>query len=45
VLSKDVAVVQGVVMLVAIVYVVVNTLVDVTYGYLDPRVRLRKASA
>jgi peptide/nickel transport system permease protein len=45
VLSKDVAVVQGVVMLVAIVYVVMNTLVDVTYGYLDPRVRLRKASA
>jgi peptide/nickel transport system permease protein len=43
VLSKDVAVVQGVVMLVAIVYVVVNTLVDVTYGYLDPRVRVRKA--
>jgi peptide/nickel transport system permease protein len=43
VLSKDVAVVQGVVMLVAIIYVVVNTLVDVTYGYLDPRVRVRKA--
>lgn len=43
VLSKDVAVVQGVVMLVAIIYVVVNTLVDVTYGFLDPRVRVRKA--
>jgi peptide/nickel transport system permease protein len=41
VLNKDVAVVQGIVMLVAIVYVVVNTLIDVTYGYLDPRVRVR----
>ncbi len=45
VLGKDVAVVQGIVMLVAIVYVVVNTLVDVTYGFLDPRVRARKVSA
>jgi peptide/nickel transport system permease protein len=45
VFSKDVAVVQGVVMLVAIVYVVVNNLVDVTYGYLDPRVRVRRSGA
>jgi peptide/nickel transport system permease protein len=45
VFSKDIAVVQGVVMLVAIVYVVVNNLIDVTYGYLDPRVRVRRSSA
>jgi peptide/nickel transport system permease protein len=45
VFSKDIAVVQGVVMLVAIVYVVVNNLIDVTYGFLDPRVRVRRPSA
>jgi peptide/nickel transport system permease protein len=43
VFSKDIAVVQGIVMLVAIVYVVVNNLIDVTYGYLDPRVRVRRS--
>jgi peptide/nickel transport system permease protein len=41
--SKDVVVVQGIVMFVAICYVLINTLTDVAYGYLDPRVRLRKA--
>jgi peptide/nickel transport system permease protein len=38
--SKDYAVVQGVVLLVAIIVVVSNLLVDISYGYLDPRVRL-----
>lgn len=37
--SRDVIMVQGVVVFVAVVYVVVNTLVDVCYGLLDPRVR------
>jgi peptide/nickel transport system permease protein len=43
VLGRDIAVVQGIVMLVAIVYVVMNNLVDVIYGYLDPRVRVRRS--
>ncbi len=38
--SRDIVTVQGVVAFVAIAYVLVNTLVDVGYGYLDPRVRL-----
>ena len=42
--SKDIPVVQGVVMFIAIVYVVLNTAVDVAYAYLDPRVRLQKAN-
>ena len=38
--AKDYALVQGVVMLVAIIVVVSNLLVDISYGYLDPRVRV-----
>jgi peptide/nickel transport system permease protein len=33
-------VVQGCVLLVAVIYVVLNLLVDLLYGVLDPRVRL-----
>lgn len=36
---RDVITVQGVVVFVAVTYVLVNTLVDVSYGVLDPRVR------
>jgi peptide/nickel transport system permease protein len=37
--SRDYAVVQGFALFVALVYVVVNLLTDISYGYLDPRVR------
>ncbi|SEP20203.1 ABC transporter permease [Trujillonella endophytica] len=37
--SRDVVVVQGVVAFIAVVYVALNTAVDVGYGLLDPRVR------
>ena len=36
---RDVVTVQGVVVFVAIAYVLINTLVDISYGFLDPRVR------
>jgi len=36
---RDVITVQGVVVFVATAYVVINTLVDLSYGLLDPRVR------
>lgn len=39
--SKDVPVVQGVVMFIAIAYVIINLLVDFGYRYLDPRVRMK----
>jgi len=39
ILWKDFPVVQGVVLLVAAIYVLVNLLVDVSYALLDPRVR------
>jgi peptide/nickel transport system permease protein len=38
--GKDYAVVQGVVLIIAIIVVVSNLIVDISYGYLDPRVRV-----
>lgn len=35
--------VQGAVLLIAVVYVVVNALIDLSYGYLDPRTRRARA--
>ncbi len=40
ILSKDYPVVQGVVLLSALSYMLVNLLVDVSYGALDPRITL-----
>lgn len=37
--QRDYAVVQGVVLLITVGFVVVNLLVDLTYAYLDPRIR------
>jgi peptide/nickel transport system permease protein len=37
--SRDVVTVQGAVVFVAVAYVAINTLVDLSYGLLDPRVR------
>jgi len=39
ILTRDYPVVQGVVLLVVVVFVLINLLVDLTYGFLDPRVR------
>jgi ABC-type dipeptide/oligopeptide/nickel transport system permease component len=41
ILRKDFAVVQTFILLSAVAYVVVNALVDVLYGVIDPRVRVR----
>jgi peptide/nickel transport system permease protein len=38
--GRDYAVVQGVTIVVAIGYVVINLIVDVSYAFLDPRIRL-----
>jgi peptide/nickel transport system permease protein len=37
--ERNYAVVQGTVLVIAVVYVVVNTAVDLTYGFIDPRIR------
>ncbi|GMK41999.1 glutathione ABC transporter permease [Paenibacillus sp. CCS19] len=38
-MAKDLPVVQGVIFFSALVYVIVNTLVDLSYTFIDPRVR------
>jgi peptide/nickel transport system permease protein len=37
--SRDYVVIQGMALVVAVVYVLVNLITDISYGYLDPRVR------
>jgi peptide/nickel transport system permease protein len=38
--ARDYAVVQGFTVVIAAIYVIVNLGVDLSYGYLDPRIRL-----
>jgi peptide/nickel transport system permease protein len=38
--GRDYIVIQGFALLVAVIYVLVNLIVDVSYGFLDPRVRV-----
>lgn len=40
ILAKDFPMVQGIILLTATTYVLANLLVDLTYGVLDPRIRL-----
>ncbi len=39
ILNKDFPVVQGVVLFIALIYVLINLVVDVSYAFLDPRIR------
>lgn len=41
--NRDYPVVQGAVLVIAVFYVLINAMVDVSYAYLDPRVRRREA--
>jgi peptide/nickel transport system permease protein len=41
ILARDYSVVQGFVLIIAIGYLLLNLLVDLSYAFLDPRVRLR----
>ncbi|MBZ0297061.1 MAG: ABC transporter permease [Anaerolineae bacterium] len=38
--SRDYTLVQGVTLVTAVTFVIINLLVDILYGYLDPRIRL-----
>jgi ABC-type dipeptide/oligopeptide/nickel transport system permease component len=40
--TKDFPMVQGTVLFAAVIYVLINLLIDVLYGYLDPRIRHEK---
>jgi peptide/nickel transport system permease protein len=39
ILERNYPVVQGTVLVIAVIYVVVNMLVDLSYGLADPRIR------
>jgi peptide/nickel transport system permease protein len=39
--QRDYAVIQGFILVIAVIIVVVNLLVDISYGLIDPRVRVR----
>ena len=39
--GRDYIVVQGLTLIIALIYVSVNLIVDISYGFLDPRVRAR----
>jgi len=39
--GRDYAVVQGFTVIIAAGYVIVNLFVDLSYGYLDPRIRVK----
>ncbi|MCU0274825.1 MAG: ABC transporter permease subunit, partial [Acidimicrobiales bacterium] len=39
VITKDFTVVQGAVLVIALIYVVLNAVVDLSYAALDPRIR------
>jgi peptide/nickel transport system permease protein len=41
ILSRDYAVVQAFTVVIAVIFVFVNLLVDFSYAFLDPRVRLQ----
>lgn len=41
ILAKDYTVVQGVVLFAAVAYVIINLLIDVLYGFIDPRIRYK----
>ncbi len=43
ILSRDYPIVQGAVLVSALIYVVVNLLVDISYAYLDPRIRYQNS--
>lgn len=39
--ARDYAVIQGFILVIAVLFVIVNLLVDITYGLIDPRMRVK----
>src|SRR5215467_1145276 len=38
--AKDIPAVQSIVLMIAVIYILINLVVDLAYGFLDPRIRL-----
>lgn len=43
IVSRDIPVVQGTVLFAAVSFVIINLIIDILYGYLDPRIRVEGA--
>jgi ABC-type dipeptide/oligopeptide/nickel transport system permease component len=41
ILTKDYAIVQGEILIIAVVVMLGNLLVDISYGWIDPRIRYK----
>jgi peptide/nickel transport system permease protein len=41
IVGRDYIVVQAMTLVIAVIYVTVNLVVDISYAFLDPRIRLR----
>ena len=41
ILSRDYPIIQGFSVLVAVIFVFTNLIVDISYAYLDPRIRIK----
>ena len=37
--KRDFPMIQGIVLFIAVIYVVVNLVVDILYGFIDPRIK------
>lgn len=44
IMARDIPVIQGCTVYIAAVFVIVNLIIDLTYGLLDPRVRVSKGA-
>lgn len=42
VLKRDYPVIQGAVLFISLLYVLINLIVDISYGFIDPRIRITK---
>ena len=43
ILARDFPIVQGITLLILVIFTVVNFLVDLSYGLIDPRIRYARA--
>ena len=42
IMSSDYYLIQGYVLWVSVIYMIVNLVVDISYNYIDPRIRIRR---
>ena len=44
IMARDIPVIQGCTVYIAVIFVFANLIIDITYGLLDPRVRVSKGA-